>query len=292
MNLRDLEYVVAIAELGSMAKAAQSCHVSQSTLSIQLKKLEDYLELTIFERNNRQLTLTTAGKEVLAIAQGMMRDSTRLRGLAETHSDPFAVTFRLGIFPTLAPYILPKTVPSISKKFPRLTLRLLEEKSDVLVAKLLKGDIDAALLALPVEGQNLSSAFLFEDPFLLACHKSHPLTKHKSISVNDLADEKLLLLEDGHCLRDQALDLCYVAHAKENEEFRATSLETLRQMVAAGTGITLMPQIAAIPTPNLVYIPFKGGNVPSRKIGLIWRSSSTQKDLITSLCDLLRHKTS
>ena len=288
MNLRDLEYVVAIADLGSMAKAAQHCHVSQSTLSIQVKKLENYLGVVIFERNNKRLSLTSAGQDVLALARVIMHDSLRLRDIAKTHSDPFAVTFRLGIFPTLAPYLLPKTVPSISRKLPRLTLRLLEEKSQVLTDKLNKGDIDAALLALPVEGSNLASIFLFDDPFLLACRKNHPLAKFKQIDVADLADEKLLLLEDGHCLRHQALELCYVAHAKENEEFRATSLETLRQMVAAGTGITLMPRIAAIPTPNLVYIPFKAPDIPARKIGLVWRSSSTQKPLIDILANLFR----
>jgi len=290
MNLRDLEYVVTIAEQGNMAKAASACHVSQSTLSIQLKKLENELGIQIFERSNKHLALTTAGHEVLALSRAIMRSSQQLRQLAKAHADPFAGTFRLGVFPTLAPYFLPKAVPKISHKFPRLTLRLVEEKSATLLHKLAAGEIDAALLALPVEGQNLASSFLFADPFLLACAKNHPLAKHKSIDIADLQAEKLMLLEDGHCLRHQALELCYVAHAKENEEFRATSLETLRQMVAAGTGITLMPKIAAHPTPNLVYIPFKGDNAPSRKIGMVWRSTSPQKQLIHGLAHLLKSR--
>jgi LysR family hydrogen peroxide-inducible transcriptional activator len=288
MNLRDLEYIVATADLGSMSRAAEHCHVSQSTLSIQLKKLEDYLGVMIFERNNKRLTLTTAGNEVLGLARGIIRDSQRLRDVGKSHGDPFAVTFCLGVFPTLAPYLLPQAMPVIGRKFPNLVLRLLEEKSATLVERLMSGELDAALLALPVEGQNLATADLFDDPFLLACHQDHSLAKRKTIAVEDLADEKLLLLEDGHCLRHQALELCYVAQAKENEEFRATSLETLRQMVAAGTGITLMPQIAALPTPNMVYVPFKKPDAPSRKIGLVWRVSSPQKILIEALIKLLK----
>ncbi|MDX2028066.1 MAG: LysR substrate-binding domain-containing protein [Alphaproteobacteria bacterium] len=288
MNLRDLEYVAAIADFGTMARAAEACHVSQSTLSIQLKKLEGYLGVAIFERNGKRLALTQAGQSIVDAARGIVRDSRRLRDIAASYRDPLAVTFRLGAFPTLAPYYLPKIMPGVGKAFPRLTLRLIEEKSPVLTEKLLAGEIDAALLALPVDGANLQSVELFRDPFLLACSTQHPLAKRKSVTMEDVAEESLMLLDDGHCLRNQALEFCALAHVKENGEFRATSLETLRQMVAAGAGVTLMPRIAAVPTPRLAYVPFAGKNAPSRSIGLVWRASSTQKKLIDALAKMLK----
>lgn len=288
MNLRDLEYVAAIADTGTMARAAELCHVSQSTLSIQLKKLEAYLGVTIFERKGRRLVLTQAGLAIVDIARGIVQESRRLRDTAKTFRDPFAVTFRLGAFPTLAPYYLPKIMPAIGKAFPRLTPRLIEEKSPVLTQKLLKGEIDAALLSLPVGEAGLQEVALFDDPFLFACSAKHPLAKRKSVTMDDLADENMMLLDDGHCLRNQALEFCSMADVRENGEFRATSLETLRQMVAAGAGVTLIPRIAALPARNLVYIPFAGKNPPSRSIGLIWRKSSTQKVFIDALVKVLK----
>lgn len=288
MNLRDLGYVVAIADRGSMALAAQACHVSQSTLSIQLKKLETDLGVKIFERANRRLAVTPAGKSLLEIARDIVRQSERLRDTAKTFRDPFSGVFRLGAFPTLAPYLLPRIVPAIARAFPHIELRLIEEKSPVLDQQLLATEIDAAFTSLPPEQPQFESAKLFDDPFLLACRADHPLAKRKRIVKADLDEETLLLLDEGHCLRNQALEFCTTAHARENGEFRATSLETLRQMVAAGTGITLIPRIAALPTLNLVYIPFAGNDAPSRRIGLIWRASSTQKKLLAMLAPLLR----
>lgn len=288
MNLRDLEYIVSIAELGSMAKAAVHSHVSQSTLSIQLKKLEASLGVAIFERSNKKLIPTAAGKRILDVARGIVQESRRLRDIAKSHHDPFSLTLRLGVFPTLAPYFLPHVMPAIRKSFPNLVIQLVEEKSPILTEKLLAGEIDAALLSLPVEGLNLASTHLFDDPFLLACAKNHPLAKRASISMADLADETLLLLDDGHCLRNQALEFCYLARAHESGEFRATSLETLRHMVAAGTGMTLIPKIACLPTPNLAYIPFVKKVAPLRKIGLVWRASTPQKKLMDTLAALFK----
>jgi LysR family transcriptional regulator, hydrogen peroxide-inducible genes activator len=292
MNLRDLAYIVTIAELGNMAKAAEKCHVSQSTLSIQLKKLEAYLGVTIFERNNKRLGATEAGKQIIKVAAGIVHDSRRLRDIATTFHDPMSVTFRLGVFPTLAPYFLPKIMPAVSAAFPRLLPQLVEEKSPVLIDRLLSGDLDAALLSLPIDHNNLATAHIFDDHFFLACHAGHALAKNKKINIADLAGEVLLLLDDGHCLRNQALELCHVAHGKENGEFRATSLETLRYMVASGVGITLIPRIAALPTPHLVYIPFTKKDSPSRKIGLVWRQSSPQKQFIDAFVKLLKKTSS
>jgi len=289
MNLRDFTYVLAIADHGSMAKAAIACHVSQSTLSIQLKKLEEEIGVAVFERANKRLTLAPAGKPLLEIARAIVQQSENFRALAKSYRDPFAGVFRLGAFPTLAPYLLPKIVPAIAAAFPRIELRLIEEKSPVLDQKLLTGEIDAALASLPPENVHFESAPLFEDPFFLACHREHPLARRKRVTKADLAHETLLLLDEGHCLRNQALEFCFSARAQENGEFRATSLETLRQMVAAGSGITLIPRIAVQPNEHIAYIPFAGRDTPSRTIGLIWRASSTQKKLLQSLTDLL-HK--
>ncbi|MDP9128065.1 MAG: LysR substrate-binding domain-containing protein, partial [Pseudomonadota bacterium] len=226
MNLRDLDYIVAINDLGSMAKAAARCHVSQSTLSIQLKKLEEYLGVLIFERNNKRLTLTQPGKSILDVARGIVNESRRLVEIAQAHSDPMAGIFRLGVFPTLAPYYLPKIMPMISAGFPRLIPRLIEEKSPVLTEELRGGTLDAALLSLPVEGQNLETAHLFDDPFFLACRSDHPMATRTEVAMSDLAHLPLLLLDEGHCLRNQALDLCFAGGMSETGEFRATSLET------------------------------------------------------------------
>ncbi len=288
MNLRDLDYIVSIEELGTMARAAAHCHVSQSTLSIQLRKLEEYLGVALFERNARRLVPTEAGRDILAVARGIVQDSRRLKDLAARYRDPQALPFRLGLFPTLAPYLLPRAMPMVSAAFPRLVPRLIEEKSPVLVERLASGAIDAALLALPVEGPHLETAHLFDDPFLLACPARHPLARRKTVALDDLEGESLLLLDDGHCLRNQALDVCHIARAREKAEFRATSLETLRQMVAAGVGLTLMPRLAATPMPNIVYVPFARPHVPLRRIGMVWRASSTQKKLIGDFVALLR----
>jgi LysR family hydrogen peroxide-inducible transcriptional activator len=288
MNLRDLEYAVTIAELGSMARAAERCHVSQSTLSIQIRKLEETLGVELFERGGRRLSPTAAGKAVIAIAAGMLQDASRLRDVAGHFHDPDAGQLRLGVFPTLAPYFMPKALPAIMRAYPRLVPLLVEEKSPVLAEKLARGELDAVLLALPVEDARFETAHLFDDPFVLACHKTHPLAKKKQIGIDNLRDQTLLLLEDGHCLRRQALDVCQLSAARENQEFRATSLETLRQMVAANVGITLIPEIACTKVPNLVYVPFIKKERPVRDIGLVWRKGAARAELLNGLVGVLK----
>ena len=286
MNLRDLSYIVAIADNGGMARAAEICSVGQPTLSIQVKKLEEYLGVTIFERSHKTLRLTEAGKPIVALARSIVADSQRLRDLAKTLGNPFALPFRLGLFPTLAPYMLPRVVPGVHRDFPKLTLRLIEEKSPVLIERLRLGELDAALLSLPTDDPTFLEIPLFDDPFLLACAKEHPWAARKYITRDDLHGENLLLLDEGHCLRNQALEVCAATQSGENT-FRATSLETLRHMVASGAGITLMPQIAAVPTRNLVYIPFKKGEAPLRKIGLVARAGHPETEFLYALAKRL-----
>ena len=193
---------------------------------------------------------------------------------------------RLGLFPTLGPYLLPHVVPRLRTRFPRMELLLVEEKSDVLLARLHEGKLDAALLALPVHDDQLHSQFLFEEPFLLAVPENHPLAQRDSLSLAELSDQKLLLLEDGHCLREQALEVCRLSGANEKSEFRATSLETLRQMVAANVGMTLLPVLAVKPpvarSQNIHLLGFSDSH-PSRQIAMLWRRSSAMADFLLEL---------
>ena len=285
MNLRDLTYLIAVAEQLHFGKAADYCHVSQPTLSMQIKKLEEYLGVTIFERTNKQVMLTPDGQQIIQMARGIVAAQQDLVAYARSCRDPFAGTFRLGAFPTIAPYFLPRIVAPITQAMPNLQLLLLEEKSPILIEKLLHGQIDAAILALPVEHDTLESILLFEDRFQLAVPRHHRLAHHKTVSMADILDEPLLLLEDGHCMRHQALQVCQLSGAKENSTFRATSLETLRQMVVAGSGITLIPEIAIDDKQNhaISYIPF-AHNHPSRSIGMVWRHSTPRKPAIEALC--------
>ena len=206
--------------------------------------------------------------------------------VARRSQDPEAGTVRLGIFPTLGPYLLPHVIPRIRERFPNLELLLVEEKSDVLLSRLHEGKLDAALLALPVHDDQLHSEFLFEEPFVLAVPGGHPMAQRDSLSLSKLSEQKLLLLEDGHCLREQALEVCRLSGANEKSELRATSLETLRQMMAANVGMTLLPMLAVKPpvarSQNIHLLGFSDSH-PSRQIAMLWRRSSAMGDFLQEL---------
>lgn len=287
MQLRDLTYLLAVAEHSHFGRAAQACHVSQPALSMQIKKLEDMLGVQLFERSNKQVRITQAGQEIAARAQAMMAQWDDIRRLARTHHDPLAGEFRLGAFPTLAPYYLPKAVPVIHRRLPKLRLLLTEEKTARLLAMLHDGELDAALIALPVESPLLVSAPLFHDPFFLAVPAGHRMAKWRSAGMQDIAGERLLLLEEGHCLREQSLAVCHLAAGPQQEEFRATSLETLRQMVVAGGGVTLIPGIAIGAEKNIRYVPIRG-NAAARTIGLVWRRQGARRGAAEALAALLK----
>ena len=286
MNLRDLQYLVAVADQQHFGKAAQHCHVSQPTLSMQLKKLEEYLGVQLFERTNKQVMITPAGEEIAERARKVLQGAQEIREIAKTSQDPLAGEFRLGAFPTLAPYFLPQVAPAIARKLPKLKLLLVEEKTEQLLDKLKAGTLDAALVALPVEEEGFGSTPLFDDPFLLAVPLSHPLAKHKHVNQSDLRGEQLLLLEEGHCLRNQALEVCSLIGTSEQQDFRATSLETLRQMVVTGVGITLIPKLAMKKNDGIAYVPFAKLGV-SRTIGLVWRKTSAKKSCIEAMITLM-----
>jgi len=290
MNLRDLRYLVALADLRHFGRAAQACFVSQPTLSTQLKKLEEELGVLLIERTSRQVMLTEVGREIADRARAVLREADQIRELAKRTRDPEAGTVRLGLFPTLAPYLLPHVVPRIRARFPQLTLLLTEDRTGELLRMLREGSLDAAVLALPINDPQLTCVELFVEDFLLALPPGHALGKRKRIGIGDLANRELLLLEDGHCLRDQALDVCRLAGAMETRSFRATSLETLRQMVASGVGMTLLPALAVAPpvppSPNLQLLRFSG-EVPQRRIALCWRRSSAVGGLLLRLAQEL-----
>lgn len=286
MNLRDLGYLVALADLRHFGKAAEACFVSQPTLSTQIMKLEEELGVTLVERAPRKVMLTVAGQDVVARARRILADVEQMKESARRSQDPESGTLRLGVFPTLGPYLLPHVLPQLQLRFPKLELLLVEEKSDVLLARLRDGKLDAALLALPIHDDHLHAELLFDEPFLLAAPSQHPLASKSSMTMDQLADETLLLLEDGHCLRDQALDVCRLSGANERTGFRATSLETLRQMVAAGVGVTLLPALSVhapvVQPANIRLVKFSVP-VPSRQIALVWRRSSAVDGFLHSL---------
>ena len=292
MNLRDLRYLVALADLRHFGRAAEACFVSQPTLSTQIRKLEEELGVVLIERAPRKVMLTAAGQDAVQRARRIVAEVDELKESARRSRDPASGALRLGVFPTLGPYLLPHVVPQLRERFPQLELLLTEEKSDVLLAQLRNGQLDAALLALPVGDEQLHTEFLFEEPFVLAAPEGHPLTARTTLTLADLGDQRLLLLQDGHCLRDQALDVCHMAGALEKSEFQATSLETLRQMVAANVGVTLLPMLAVKPpvarSENVRLLGFDGADAPSRRIAMAWRRSSAMGDFLLQLAPLFR----
>ena len=287
MNLRDLQYLVAMADHKHMGRAAASCNVSQPTMSMQLKKLESWLDVPLFERRQKMMHLTLYGEALANRARRVVQEADALVIHAKSLRDPLAGEYRMGAFPTLAPYYLPSVVPALAKAFPKLTLLLVEDKTDRLLTQLKDGTLDAALLALPVTLPGLVTELLFEEPFPLAVPRSHRLAGAKHVKVADIKNEAVLLLEDGHCMRSQALEVCGLIGLKEQLGFRATSLETLRQMVATGVGVTLMPACAAIDSEHVVHIPF--AHTPyTRQIGLVSRETSPRHVLTEALAGWLK----
>ena len=290
MNLRDLGYLIALADLRHFGKAADACFVSQPTLSTQIRKLEDELGVTLVERAPRKVMLTPAGQDVVQRARRIVADVEQMKEAARRSKDPESGSLRLGVFPTLGPYLLPHVVPQLRERFPQLELLLVEEKSDELLQRLREGRLDAALLALPVHDEQLHAEVLFDEPFVLAAPRGHALAAGASIGIDELSDETLLLLEDGHCLRDQALDVCRLSGAHEKSGFRATSLETLRQMVAAGVGVTLLPALsvhAPVAQPAGIQLVEFRSPAPSRRIALVWRKSSAMDAFLRQLADVI-----
>ena len=291
MNLRDLRYLVALADERHFGKAAERCFVSQPTLSAQIRKLEEYLGVSLVERQPKRVSLTETGAKIVQRARQVLQEADAIVELARTDRDPLSGQLKLALIPTVGPYLLPHIVGRLKRELPRLKLMLYEYQTEPLLEHLRAGAIDAGILALPVMPDGLESAALYEEPFTLAIPASHALADRERVRIDDLRGETLLLLEDGHCLRDQALEVCSRIRVNEAQDYRATSLETLRQMVAAGHGVTLLPELAAetsVGTARGLRIKPFVKPAPSRTIGAVWRKSTTRSRAIEGLVAAVR----
>lgn len=290
IKLKDLRYLVAVADSRHFGRAAQRCFVSQPTLSAQLRKLEDDLGVQLIERQPNNVTLTEAGEQIVARARRILEAGEEVVALARAHRDPMAGKLRLALLPTIGPYLLPRVAQPIRKALPRLELRLYEYQTAPMLEKLAAGEIDLGILALPVDLEGLDSRQLYPEAFTVAVPDQHRLAKRDSVRADDLNGETLLLLEDGHCLRDQALEVCSRVGVNESQDFRATSLETLRQMVATGAGITLLPELAtrgAYGNARGVTIRPFTRPAPVRHVGAVWRKTTARRPAIDALCNLI-----
>lgn len=276
LSLRQLQYVVAIADLASFRRAAERCRVAQPSLSAQIAAAEDALGVRLFERDSHGVRLTAAGEVLVVRARRVLREADDLVDAARRLQDPLAGTLRVGVIPTVAPYLLPEIVPALHKAFPRLTLAWVEDKTEVLLRRVDEGSLDAALLAVVPELGALEQRVVRVDPFVLAMPRGHRLAKGRGpVDAGALAGEHVLLLDDGHCFRTQALAVCTAARAEE-DELRATSLPTLAQMVSTGVGVTLLPRMSVeteARRANLVTRALQDP-APSRVIVLAWRKTS------------------
>ncbi|WP_298623464.1 LysR substrate-binding domain-containing protein [uncultured Legionella sp.] len=283
MNLRDLHYFIVLADLKHFGEAAKKCYVSQPTLSMQIKKLEETLGVHLFERTNKNVFLTDQGTALLARAKKIMMLVDEMKDLARNSTDPFSGDLRLGVIPTVAPYLLPLIMPELKSKYPDLKIWLIEDQTHRLINKLDNGEIDAAIMAQPVEG-SFSRLNLFEEDFYFACAASSPLAGFEKVTIDVLATQPVMLLKEGHCLREQAMAVCQMAKVNDVADFTATSLETLRLMVQSGMGVTLLPALAARMHSSslLKCIPFDSP-VPSRTLALFWRSGTPKIKCLNSV---------
>lgn len=292
MNLRDLEYAVCLAGEGQFRRAAARCHVSQPTLSAQIAKLEDELGVQLFERGSRAATPTVNGRALIMQSQVVLDEVEHLKALARTGQDPLQGPFHLGVIPTAGPYLLPLLLPVLRQRWPQLQLLLREEQTAALLDRLRAGSLDAAILSLPLDGTDLRWEPLFNEPILVALPCSHPLAGGTQVAPDALAAEPVIMLEEGHCLRDQSLAVCDTAGlGQRRNDVQAAGLESLRQMVMAGIGIALVPELATIGPFGAgdlaVYLRFAPPE-PTRELVLAWRRSFPRGDALQALARGLR----
>jgi LysR family hydrogen peroxide-inducible transcriptional activator len=295
VNTRDLRYLVAVAERAHFGRAAQDCNVSQPTLSTQIRKLEEYLGATLIERNAKSVSLTPAGQDVVQRARQILAEVDGLLTAARVSHGPLTGALNLGIIPTLAPYFLPWLIPVTRLRYPKLQLVVHEDLTSRLLEQLRTYQIDAALLALPLQLEDVEQLPLFDEPFWFACPPHHPRAHAKSVSEADLRDERLLLLAEGHCLRGQALAACgrHGEIEEGHDDFSAVSLETIIQLVSSGIGCTLLPAMATtrphLPQGTFQVVPIDSEHA-SRRIGLVWRHGFPKADDLTRLGNLIREQ--
>ena len=290
IKIRDLEYLTAIAEHKHFGRAADACFVSQPTLSGQIQKLEQRLKLTLIERQPRNVMLTPAGEKLVQQAMQVLNAANNFEEAAKALLDPLSGDLHIGLIPTLAPYILPHIMPALNSKLTRINFYLHENRTQDLLQQLETGKLDILILPWLPEMSRFERYDLFNEPLVMATSPSHALADKTKVSFDDLHNQKILTLEDGHCLRDQAMGYCFSAGAEEDHSFRATSLETLRYMVASNMGITLLPQLATInyaPQQHIRYIPFDSPQ-PIREIALLCRAGYTRMESVRAIVSEVR----
>ncbi len=290
MTLTELRYIVAVAREKHFGRAAEACFVSQPTLSVAVKKLEEELGVVLFERGPGEVTLTPAGKRIVEQAQRVIEEASRIKEIAAAGRDPLAGTLRLGAIYTIGPYLLPKLIPILRRQAPAMQLLIQENFTHVLGEMLKNGEVDAILIALPYEDAGVATRALYDEPFFVAVPKGHAWEGRKRVTSEELTGESLLLLGEGHCFRDQVLEICHTVRARErsglSRAVEGGSLETIRQMVAGGVGVTVLPatSLDARGTAGelIRVLPF-AKPVPVRRVGLAWRKSFPRPEAIEAL---------
>ncbi|MBF0622252.1 MAG: LysR family transcriptional regulator [Magnetococcales bacterium] len=290
-TLRQFQYLVTVVETCHFGQAAKRCHASQSSLSTGIQELENLIGAPLLERTKRSVKPTLLGEEIAKRAREILTMSQEIMVLSKIAAQPLSSALRLGTIPTIGPFLLPTILPAVRKQFPALQLLLREDQSATLVKAVDDGSLDVAILAFPYEVGRLNQALIYEENFLVGMPTDHPLTANDVISTGDFEPEELLLLEEGHCLRDHVLAVCHLEQLQKDRTFQGTSLYTLIQMVAGKQGITFIPEMAlnttAIPKTEITLRPFAEPG-PHRKIGLIWRKSFPRQDEIETLLLFLR----
>jgi len=288
LNIRDLQYLVAVYELKSFSKAADRCFVSQPTLSGQIKKLEASLDVQLIERSTRRILFTSLGEKVVEQARTLLALAEDIKQLTQQKNDPMEGDFHIGLIPTVGPYLLPKIIPSLKRQYPQLNLFLYELQTSELIDRLINGELDMAILAKLDWNYPIREWCLYKESLMLAVCDSDPLASSQTAVDQQLLEgRKMLMLQDGHCLRDQALDVCFAEGAKEDKSFQATSMNTLLQMVASGAGSTLVPELACDKdVKGVTFLPFSGVP-PCREIVMVGRRSGVRKSAIEVISNLV-----
>lgn len=290
MTLTELRYIVAVARERHFGRAAEACFVSQPTLSVAVKKLEEELGVAIFERGAGEVTVTPTGQRIVEQAQRVLEEASRIKEIAAAGRDPLAGPLRLGAIYTIGPYLLPKLIPILRRNAPTMQLLIQENFTHNLAEMLKSGEVDAILIALPFEQPGVVTQPLYDEPFFVAVPKGHPWETRKKVSSDELMQESLLLLGEGHCFRDQVLDICHTVRSRERSGLSRTleggSLETIRQMVAGGVGVTVLPATSVSPAPagsDLIRVLPFARPVPTRRVALAWRKSFPRPEAIQAL---------
>jgi LysR family transcriptional regulator, hydrogen peroxide-inducible genes activator len=297
MTLTELKYIVAVAREKHFGHAAEACYVAQPTLSVAIKKLEDELGVILFERGGTEISITSIGVQIVAQAERVLEQTAAIKEMAKQNKDPLAGHLRLGVIYTVGPYLLPPLVKNLIEKVPQMPLILQENFTVRLLEALRQGDLDAAIMALPVPDHGFSIEPLYDEPFVVAMPQAHPWVGRKDVSAHDLKQENMLLLGNGHCFRDQVLEVCpemsrfASSGVGIQRTFEGSSLETIRHMVASGIGLTVLPS-ASVPDMQttegmLRYLPFEAP-APTRRVVIAWRKSFTRKAAIDAICEAVR----